>query len=774
MAKTDTPVVNPPVVAPVVPERLHFKTFLLGNPNYFGTLPDFGGKAVFPKKFDTAFEEVTCLGLNPQQDKLEAIISIKQHSGYSTDACGTGSKEYIRFYVQHGAAWHDLGHAVVDVYDLAASPLPLSYAASVDFQEARKFCSSENILNVRAILSWNLDPTPNTPDFLPPWGNVVNARVQVAPLTFSLVSISTLVSEGILKLDPAVLSEIDVTKTLPVKVGPPPPPTFTALKALYANADVPSHRFGFTEAQQLLANPVLPAFQKVSVPNAAVPPASEFLVPGAELAGILATLSTQSGNTSFEQLLCAGYNPETRELEAVVQIKRNAGYSGGLCTPGSTEYVSFFAFFGGVWQTLGTGTVKVHDLAAIAPSTPVNYAVYRLSNLTSMPCQKLAGIPLRAILSWQQQPTGPNFVPIWGNVINTHVQPIIDDRASDELSRLMRIGGVTIDRISDITHLAYQRPGSLPVIAGDCPGGDESLGGGDNPFGGELLVDGDFFPRPEVYNQTTGLLIPGGKPIIYQVWSTRTDVASAPSQMTNSFNIALHPLFAPDPPVMVPQQSLPAPGPVSGGLPLDTYYRYMETDSQAVEPRTLAVFEAGGLEEGNYLIELRPFVWNGATYVPLPSKFKTVHVFNGFKHTEIIGGVSTIVESPQVSLNLTSVVDCADVTVGATLTGLYHVTDKFFGRFSIALVPITIGGIPAPENAVILDPPGITAYNGSNTTGVTGTFKLHTAGMTPCGYTIQLVAHDRAIVNSHCYDHWNKIGVGFCLRALPRPSGSRG
>jgi len=264
MATPENPPTSIAVNSAVVPERLNFKTLLLSNPNYFGTLPELGGKVILPKQFDTAYEEITCLGLNPQQDKLEAVINIKQSSGYGSDACGAGSKEYIRFYVQHGANWQDLGHAEVDVFSLGSSPLPLSYSASVDFNEARKFCGTENILNVRAILSWNFDPTPNDPNFIPPWGNVLSARVQVAPLTLFEIPISTLVSEGLMKFDNGALSEVDLTKTLPGKPTPPQP--FSALKALYANSDVPSHRFGFTEAQRLLAKPVIASLPAKSGP----------------------------------------------------------------------------------------------------------------------------------------------------------------------------------------------------------------------------------------------------------------------------------------------------------------------------------------------------------------------------------------------------------------------------------------------------------------------------------------------------------------------------
>ena len=765
----------PPTDINLAPERLKFTTLLLSNPNHFGTFPKLGFPAVLPKCGDPAFEQLVCLGLNPGQNRLEAVVHINQHSGYGTDACGAGSIEHVRFFVQHGATWVDLGEATFNAYDLAG-PLPLSYAVSVPFNEPHKFCTFENILNVRAILSWNLQPTPGDPDFCPPWGNVVNARVQVAKAAFAKVPISTLIQEGIVKLDPGILKEIDFTKTLPPKPVPPEP--FATLKALYANADVPPHRYGFTAAQAILARPVVDSIPDAPAATtrpgsaaAAISPISQ-LKAGVELSAIIKALAVPAGNTTYEQLTCAGYNPQTRELEAVVQINRNAGYSGGLCSAGSHEYVSFFAFRGGVWHSLGTSTVNVHDLAAVSPGHPVNYAVYRISGLVEMPCEGLQGIPLRAILSWEQIPTGPNFIPHWGNIVNTFVQPVIGQIVEGEHLRLMRIGGVTINRISDLTHLAYPRNVADPshglgLIAGDCSGDD-------SPFGGELIVEGDFNPKPDVFDHVTGALVFGAKPIIYQVWATRTDVPGSPSQLTNSFNIAAFPPSALFPPVTISQQALAAPGPVSGGLLTDVYYRYYESNLQAVNPRTLAAFEAGGLDEGDYRIEVKAWFWNGIVYQPIASQSKTVHVFNGYPHTEIVCTtpttcVPTTLRRPEVALTLTSVPDCADVTVTTTVAGSYSVTDRFFGSLGIALVPITISGSPTFEPPVMVIPAAgeAVAYNGSNTTGSHGTFTLDTTGMTPCGYNIELVATDRAIVDSHCYSHWNRIGVGFCLRKKP-------
>ena len=732
----------------IKPERLNFKTLLLQNPNYFGTLPKLGGVPVQKINFDTTFEQLTCLGLSQAANRLEAVIQVKQASGYGSDACGSGTPEYVRFFVQDATGWHDLGLASATVYNLTSSPLPLSYSVSVSFSEARKFCGTENIVNTRAILSWDFAPPADDPNFIPVWGNVLDARVQVAPLFIFDITIAELLKEGELALKADVLPAIDVTKHLPAKK--PVPLQYAELKNLYANQKVPAHRYGFSDAMKLLSGPIDKALPAQAPSTAAAPPGlSPVLTAGPELGGILGALQGLSGDTTFEELTCAGYNPQTRELEAVIAIKQNAGYSGGLCSAGSTEYVSFFAFFSGAWQPLGSAQVQVHDLAA---AKPLMYAVYRISNLPEVACKDLTGIPLRAILSWATPPTGPNFVPVWGNVLNTNIQPIIGTAGPGEQARLMRIGRVTVSGINDVTGLA-----NPTGVAGDCNNANDS------PFGGETIVEGDFTPKVDVFNPVTGMVLPGAKPIIYQVWVTRTDIPSLPFQLINPFGIALFPPNDLTPPVIFSQSLTPAPGPVVGGVAGTEYYTYMESNTQAVNPRTLAAFEAGGLPEGNYYIEVRGFLWDGLNYVPITPQGKTIHVYNGYPHFEL----GTLVNRPQVSLTLTNVGDCGTTPVGTIIQGSYSVTDEFFSSVSVVLVPIFISGVQQPAPPVVLsnanDGPSAVVYNGLNTNGTSGTFTLDTNGMTPCGYNIRLVAWDRALVSSSCSGHWNEEDVGFCL-----------
>ncbi len=760
---------------PLIEERVNFKINLLSNPNYYGTYPGLGN-AVSEIQYNTTYEDLACLGLNPgtgieAEGTLETVIQIKLPSGYDSGPCSAGSTEWVRFYVQNGANWTDLGVAGVTVYNLSGSNFPVSYAVSIDMPEVKKFCTVENVVNVRAILSWSVPPPANTPDFIPVWGNAINAQVQVAPAFFEIVPISSLVASGLLTIDPVVESAIDLSGSLPVKAQQSL--SYAALKKLYANTSVPSHRFGFTEAQKISAKPledVLAAANAFS----GIKTLPESVLTGADLSAILGAINEQSGNTTFEELTCAGYNPETRTLEAVIAIKLDSGYNGGLCTAGSYEYVSFYAQFGGGWNALGSAQVNVHDLAAITPGNPVNYAVVRVSALTSVLCENLTSIPLRAILSWEAVPTGPDYIPVWGNVLNTNIQPQISDGIIGEGARILRIGDVGVEGIQSSTkfELASDWLANPTGVAEDCNNADDS------PFGGTIGIEGAFTLNPAgTFNAVTGAVVPGAHPVIYQAFITPP---SGPKfQLTNQFGIGVFPVGAPisDPEVTIQQIAVPAYGPVNATpAPSPLFYTYYESaDGQLVNPRVVAYFLASGLAEGNYTVEVDGYAWDGSAYQPMLPVSWTFYVYNGY----LPGGLR-----PQASLGLTSAADCGNITVGAVITGNYSVTDEFFGSVTVAMTQIYEGSTPIAMPTVYLsnanDGPESVIYEGtatsSNTGGVSGIFTIYTgdfdpiAGVSqtplpPCGYTIQLTAWDRALVNTTCSGHYNQEAVGFCLVA---------
>lgn len=746
-------------------ERASFKTLLLANPNYFGNMPELGFPSVKVMSQKTSYEELTCIGLHPEGNRLQAVVQVKRHSGYGGGPCTDGSVEYVRFFVRRPdpEGWHDLGVATFTSHDLpATSPLPVSYSVEIDMDEARQYCTVENVVEVRGILSWNLEPPAGDAGWNPPWGNVLDVRVQVAPRSPIGLPLATLIEDKLLSIDPSILKAVNLQGT--IQAAAAPEPTYSLLKEKYQGTDVPSHRFGFTQAQKLLDKPLsatllagmavkgrkrgsVKAIEAEALPAIGTV-ADLTLAP--DLAGIFGNLFKTKGNTTYEKLDCVGYNPETRMLNGVITVRKNSGYSGDLCDPGSTEYVGFWVYHGGAWQSLGTAQVRVHDLAGVSPDNPVRYAVFRGANLPEVLCDDLTGLPLRAILSWQTPPTGPDFDPVWGNVVDTHVQPIITDvPIGDQRVRLMRINRVTITKI-DSSGFAHSSD-----VAGDCSNGNDS------PFGGPLYIEGDLTLKSDAYfNPHTGAILPGQHPPAYQVWVHKVGSPAAPTQLTNSFNIAVFPV---SPPAGSPAVTVTQAVQSFGGA---QYYLYREGIIQAVNPRMLAVWEAAGLDEGPYDIELKGFTWSGGTYVPLatPSQVKRVYVYNGYPHTELdaSGGTFTI-RRPQLELSIDPPVgDCGDVKVGDTITGRYRVRDNFFGSLGIRIVPITLGGVPQPINPVI--PAGPTLYPAAGTHGTSGTWTLSTAGMTPCGYTIVLHSWDRALVGNSCLGHYNQVGVGFCLR----------
>lgn len=136
-----------------------------------------------------------------------------------------------------------------------------------------------------------------------------------------------------------------------------------------------------------------------------------------------------TGNTVWEELTCVGFHPQTSKLLAVVEIKQPFGYSGNLCSQGSTEYVRFFVDWkdGAGFQDVGLASFKVYDISGSPPGPqhPFCHVVeLELSDDDRRRCCSTAVLPeVRAVLSWNHIPSAdPHAVPAFGNARDAHVQ----------------------------------------------------------------------------------------------------------------------------------------------------------------------------------------------------------------------------------------------------------------------------------------------------------------------------------------------------------------
>ncbi len=195
-------------------ERFDFKQCISKNPNYFGAISESKDKdkvmkalydlppktiqdllpkiaidpewlvPVKPLLVNTKYEALRCVGFHPEDDLLEAIIEIKQPYGFNGDLCTLGSKEYVVFYIDwgDGSGFQHVATATVGVHDIPAiNSQHLFYAVKANITSKPKECTIENIVRVRAILSWNQDPTPFGPNYNPAWGNMLERDIQIRP-----------------------------------------------------------------------------------------------------------------------------------------------------------------------------------------------------------------------------------------------------------------------------------------------------------------------------------------------------------------------------------------------------------------------------------------------------------------------------------------------------------------------------------------------------------------------------------------------------------------
>jgi len=239
--------------------RQSLPRLLAENPNHFGNLVESGFEPAFEIVSDITFEQLTCLGLNPNLDLLEATVGIKLPFGYGGDLCSHGSTEWVRFYLSYddGANWSDVGlgsfnaHDIPDSTDCAGRRTkPLVYTVGFPLTEPlRRRCADPVLPLVRAILSWQVMPPPGQPNWLPIWGNRIERHVQVNP---RLLILQDVIEQ--LKVDLAVLPTY-LQAVLPQPIPEPDPVPFSLFEAheVAKAHKVPAHRFATPVLAQAVA-----------------------------------------------------------------------------------------------------------------------------------------------------------------------------------------------------------------------------------------------------------------------------------------------------------------------------------------------------------------------------------------------------------------------------------------------------------------------------------------------------------------------------------------
>jgi hypothetical protein len=753
-----------PSVAPVEVERQNFVPLILENPNYFGNLEGSAFKAVKAIKFNTTYEELVCVGLQPQMDRLEAVFKINRPTGYGGDICALGSYEYVRFFVDlhDNGIFHDVGLTSLRVHDIPGAK-PLCYSVYRDFTSIKKFCTAENVVKVRAILSWNAAP-PSNPNFVPVWGNRIDAEVQIRPKTFytigdfvkdidlAKIKLPDPIGPVIDILDPNTKVPVAATKTL----------SLVERQKIYLKKDVPVHRYAFNEVQSLLSSGSAPA-QTFSALQTS--PLMSLGLAATEIDGIFGKLQVKTdGDTSFEQLSCIGARPSNEVLEGVITIKKPLGYSGSLCSTGSREYVAFWVDFsdGTGFHYLNTTSVDVHDLSTV-PADGIKYAVFTTANFAKwrVPCQVGARIGrLRAILSWETAPPpgNPNYVPVWGNRLECLIQ-IRPGVGVSHVPLIETIGDVPVNRID-------QTLPNLGMATGELEIANTSVNV--SPFGGEVTITGEIGLPPDGF-------LGGAAPFKYKIEVQKLDGVDTYHPLLNDVTVSVaewnsgSPIFCDIFSNFVCQQVL---HPTNDGDGLgDGWYPYLEDTTgpftRHLVTSVLGRWQTTAAMEGLWKIKITakdpnvtpPTVFPGIQEI-------TVRIDNTYPVGSLAIVSATFNGQPITAVN------CGKFPVGTIITGSYSAHDpgtppnelsadfQHFGSLSFGVLP---GG---PANGASVSPAG-RSYPTVGTTGEDGTWTLDTHGMDPCGYVIHMEVVDRTNVNSTGNPYPFSTDVGFCLEAAP-------
>lgn len=724
--------------------RSQFRRLLAANPNHFGTLSPHLAElfpVVEPKASDTGYEELGCVAYSPERDRLEATIVVRRSFGYGGGPCTAGSVEWVRFFVDTGSGWADAGAAAARVFDVpdgkdcaGREDHPYIAVVGVEYAPRRQFCSTPLLPRVRAILSWEQEPPPGDPDYVPVWGEVQEDTAQVRPRRRLVVDDLVAVLDPVLTIDPGVIASLVDSDVLPdpipdpdpvgpVALNPQPLPpvdpparqlSVAALSTIYSpgKLEVLAKRAVDRRTAKLAMDPV-PAhrFAAPLVAEALAGQPAELVVSSAltskavdlDWGSIVDLLADGKGNTTYEELECLGLDDATHQLVATFRIKRPTGFSGPPCSAGSVEHVAFWADFDDDcrFTYLGTAQVAAHDYITM-PGSGLSYAAILPVDLDAYRrlCEEPGLHRVRAVLSWSSPPstTDPDAVPHWGNRLDAHVH-VLPGRGYDGTARLTIVGGVATDEIDPVTgvttplaHIAYN--GAVLDPRG-CP------------FAGRVTVHGPTDPA-----------LAG---TAYRLLARNLTAAGPASPVTTQF-------FVVD---SGGHGSWVTPG-AGGWLLWPTW-----TGNTL---GTLGYLTAGGDDLWEVQLEV------AGSGVVDTQRYQLDNTLNTAS-ADPANAAHLAIDPGQLAAQ-----GCGKFTQGMAIHGTFDARDTWFARWSFELLPT-----PLPVGA--LTP----AATGASEAPVGSTWTLDTTQLTPCGYVLRLHTADRAIQDSTHTGRSRPVDIGFCI-----------
>ncbi|MFT3703452.1 MAG: hypothetical protein QM802_13840 [Agriterribacter sp.] len=695
--------------------RNNSKLLLFENPNYFG-IQDTENKEIAEFKpvldllFNTTFEELTCVSYNPKLQRLSASIKIKQSTGYAGGPCTPGSKEFVRFFVSYdnGATWDDEGVVDFDAHDLNFDS-DICYELGKAFKPKKKSCCDKTpvLPLVRAILSWNTVPPAGIWWWIPIWGNRMDAYIQIAPSTSIICYFDKLFTKVDIKINEeqfAFLDEATADFDCAPQVNEETIP-LQQLKKYYAGA-VEDARIGHSLAYTLLDANTAISDNKFEL----------FKKYDLDLTAILDFLKVKQFNSGYEEVKCVGLNRNFNLLNAAIQIKRPTGYSGGLCTKGSTEYLAYYMDFGGGWVYMGTSSVNVHDIPTI-PKEGLWYNAPLSVYLT--PYQKkwcaTGKAKIRVILSWNvAPPVDPNWVAPWGDweECNVEIKPLPKDVPEGEIYPFIELlGGMAVNLINSFTGNATGLH-TLGLIATDSP------------------FDGNITIRGRLFNQNTHTF--KYRLLVTEPGTAEHPVMDAINLQTDTFGVISSPI------TLTPV----AP---------DGWINYLGN------PFTNTVIVDDLF--GNFLPTKQ-----GIHYIRIEFFDVTANVI--YNSNTVTFNVDKTY--PVLGIDITSGTgNCGDFLPGDTITGTYSISDDRCHTMSMSITPAA----EAAGSIISIDGVAISylTYDGGTlaNTGQSGTWQIQTpVTIPPCGYNVWIDGTDRTIVNSSGFYHYSQLARGFCVRPI--------